>query len=51
MPAPLQALLGYSVHPPFIGQLTAAHPAKALAPDYENRVVLQARAAGVRLPE
>ena len=51
MPAPLQAMLGYSVHPPFIGQLTAAHPAKALAPDYENRVVVQARAAGVRLPE
>ena len=51
MPVPLQELLGYSVHPPFIGQLTAAHPAKALAPDYENRVVVQARAAGVRLPE
>jgi ectoine hydroxylase-related dioxygenase (phytanoyl-CoA dioxygenase family) len=51
MPQRLQALLGYSVHPPFIGQLTAAHPAKALAPDYENRVVVQARAAGVRLPE
>jgi ectoine hydroxylase-related dioxygenase (phytanoyl-CoA dioxygenase family) len=51
MPARLQELLGYSIHPPFIGQLTAAHPAKALAPGYENRVVAQARAAGVRLPE
>jgi ectoine hydroxylase-related dioxygenase (phytanoyl-CoA dioxygenase family) len=51
MPEPLQALLGYSVHPPFIGQLTASHPAKALAPDYENRVEAQARAAGARLPE
>ena len=51
MPGRLQELLGYSIHPPFIGQLTAAHPAKALAPDYENRVVAQARAAGVRLPQ
>jgi len=51
MPARLQELLGYSIHPPFIGQLTASHPAKALEPDYENRVVAQARAAGARLPE
>jgi len=50
MPAPLQALLGYSIHPPFIGQLTASHPAKALAPDYENPVAAQARAAGAQLP-
>jgi ectoine hydroxylase-related dioxygenase (phytanoyl-CoA dioxygenase family) len=51
MPEQLQALLGYSIHPPFIGQLTASHPAKALSPDYENRVVTQAGAAGARLPE
>ena len=51
MPDRLQALLGYSIHPPFIGQLTASHPAKALEPGYENRVVAQARAAGTRLPE
>ena len=51
MPVRLQELLGYSIHPPFIGQLTANHPAKALAPDYENHVVAQARAAGARLPE
>jgi ectoine hydroxylase-related dioxygenase (phytanoyl-CoA dioxygenase family) len=51
MPAALQELLGYSIHPPFIGQLTASHPAKALAPGYENRVAAQARAAGARLPE
>ena len=51
MPQRLQELLGYSIHPPFIGQLTASHPVKALAPDYENRVVAQARAAGARLPE
>jgi len=51
MPPRLQSLLGYSIHPPFIGQMTASHPSKSLAPDYENRVVAQARAAGARLPE
>jgi ectoine hydroxylase-related dioxygenase (phytanoyl-CoA dioxygenase family) len=51
MPPRLQELLGYSVHPPFIGQLTASHPVKALAPDYTNRLEAQARAAGARLPE
>jgi ectoine hydroxylase-related dioxygenase (phytanoyl-CoA dioxygenase family) len=51
MPPRLQSLLGYSIHPPFIGQMTASHPLKSLAPDYENRVVAQARAAGARLPE
>ncbi len=51
MPQRLQALLGYSIHPPFIGQLTASHPAKALAPGYENRVEAQARLAGAQLPE
>jgi ectoine hydroxylase-related dioxygenase (phytanoyl-CoA dioxygenase family) len=30
----IQSLLGYSIHPPFMGQLTASHPAKALAPDF-----------------
>ncbi len=51
MPVRLQELLGYSIHPPFIGQLTASHPANALAPDYVNRVVAQAAKAGARLPE
>ena len=51
MPPRLLALLGYSIHPPFIGQLTASHPLKALAPDYVNRVVAQAAATGARLPE
>ncbi len=51
MPPALQALLGYSIHPPFIGQLTASHPVKALEPGYENRVATQARRAGARLPE
>lgn len=30
----LQSLLGYSIHPPFMGQVTASHPLKALQPDY-----------------
>jgi hypothetical protein len=51
MPERLQELLGYSIHPPFMGQLTASHPRKALAPGFELPVVAQARAAGARLPE
>jgi ectoine hydroxylase-related dioxygenase (phytanoyl-CoA dioxygenase family) len=51
MPERLQQLLGYSVHPPFIGQLTASHPAKSLAPGYVNRVVEQARQAATNLPQ
>lgn len=51
MPPPLQGMLGYSIHPPFMGQLTASHPAKALEPDYESRLITQARLAGARLPE
>ncbi len=51
MPSRLQELLGYSIYPPFMGQLTASHPLKALEEDYENRVVAQARLAGARLPE
>lgn len=51
MPPVLQSLLGFSIHPPFMGQLTASHPAKALEPGYQNRVVAQAAAVGARLPE
>ena len=51
MPERLQELLGYSIHPPFMGQLTASHPRKALADGFELPVVVQARAAGARLPE
>ena len=50
MPMRLQELLGYSIHPPFIGQLSASHPVKALAPDYVNRVTAQAAAVGAKLP-
>ena len=51
MPERLRELLGYSIHPPFMGQLSASHPAKALAPGYVLPVVEQARRAGARLPE
>lgn len=51
MPPRLQALLGYSIHPPFMGQLTASHPLKALEPGFEPPVRAQARAAGAKLPE
>jgi ectoine hydroxylase-related dioxygenase (phytanoyl-CoA dioxygenase family) len=30
----VQSLLGYSVHPPFMGQVTASHPLKALEPGF-----------------
>jgi ectoine hydroxylase-related dioxygenase (phytanoyl-CoA dioxygenase family) len=32
----LRQLLGYSIHPPFMGQLAGRHPEKALADDYVN---------------
>jgi ectoine hydroxylase-related dioxygenase (phytanoyl-CoA dioxygenase family) len=51
MPERLQQMLGYSIYPPFMGQLTASHPAKALEPGFQNRVESQARAVGARLPE
>jgi ectoine hydroxylase-related dioxygenase (phytanoyl-CoA dioxygenase family) len=51
MPARLQEMLGYSIYPPFMGQLTASHPAKALAAGFANPVRAQAHAAGARLPE
>jgi ectoine hydroxylase-related dioxygenase (phytanoyl-CoA dioxygenase family) len=34
MSAKLQSLLGYSIHPPFMGQVTASHPLKALQADF-----------------
>ena len=30
----VQSLLGYSIHPPFMGQVTASHSLKALQPDF-----------------
>lgn len=34
MPPKVQSLLGYSIHPPFMGQITARHPLKALEPGW-----------------
>jgi len=34
MSARMQSLLGYSIHPPFMGQVTAYDPVKALSPDF-----------------
>lgn len=30
----VQSLLGYSIHPPFMGQITASHPLKSLEPGW-----------------
>jgi len=37
----LQQLLGYDIWPPFMGHVTASHPAKALAPDFVPPVLGQ----------
>jgi len=39
----LQALLGYSLMPPFMGKVSGSHPLKALAPDWVPPVVRQER--------
>jgi ectoine hydroxylase-related dioxygenase (phytanoyl-CoA dioxygenase family) len=36
MSSRLQSMLGYSIHPPFMGQVTARHPRKVLDPEFEN---------------
>ena len=38
MSARVQELLGYSIWPPFMGQVTASHPKKTLRPEYVNAV-------------
>ena len=35
----LQELLGYSIHPPFMGQVAGRHPRKTLAPGYVNSLI------------
>ncbi|MFK8048725.1 MAG: phytanoyl-CoA dioxygenase family protein [Halioglobus sp.] len=35
----VQSLLGYSIHPPFMGQVTAYHPRKALEPNFIPPVI------------
>lgn len=37
----LQDLLGYNIHPPFMGHVTASHPLKALAEDYVAPVLAE----------
>ena len=37
----LQALLGYSLMPPFMGKISGSHPIKALAPDWVPPIVRQ----------
>jgi ectoine hydroxylase-related dioxygenase (phytanoyl-CoA dioxygenase family) len=37
----VQDLLGYNIWPPFMGQVTASHPLKALSPDWVAPVVAQ----------
>ncbi|HKY90908.1 MAG TPA: phytanoyl-CoA dioxygenase family protein [Nevskiaceae bacterium] len=37
----VQSMLGYSVWPPFMGQVTARHPIKALAPDWVAPVIAE----------
>ncbi|MGE3346849.1 MAG: phytanoyl-CoA dioxygenase family protein [Ramlibacter sp.] len=39
----LQTLLGYEILPPFMGHVTASHPAKVLREDYRNVVAVQPR--------
>lgn len=36
MSSRLQGMLGYSIHPPFMGQVTARHPRKVIDPEFDN---------------
>ena len=36
----VQEMLGYSIYPPFTGQLAGRHPQKGLAEDYVNSLVV-----------
>jgi ectoine hydroxylase-related dioxygenase (phytanoyl-CoA dioxygenase family) len=46
----LRQLLGYSIHPPFMGQLAGRHPDKSLAPDYVNSLDADDAAIAARPP-
>ncbi len=35
----LRQMLGYSIHPPFMGQIAGRHPEKALADGYVNSLI------------
>jgi hypothetical protein len=32
----MRAMLGYSIHPPFIGQVDGMHPLRLVDPDYRD---------------
>ena len=36
----LRQMLGYSIHPPFVGQIAGRHPEKALAADFQNSLIV-----------
>jgi ectoine hydroxylase-related dioxygenase (phytanoyl-CoA dioxygenase family) len=44
----LRQLLGYSIHPPFMGQLAGRHPEKFLEDDYVNSLVADDAAIAAR---
>jgi ectoine hydroxylase-related dioxygenase (phytanoyl-CoA dioxygenase family) len=44
----VRQLIGYSIHPPFMGQLAGRHPEKSLAEDYVNSLVADDVAIGLR---
>jgi ectoine hydroxylase-related dioxygenase (phytanoyl-CoA dioxygenase family) len=44
----LRQLVGYSIHPPFIGQLAGRHPEKSLADDYVNSLIADDAAIAAR---
>ena len=46
----LRELLGYSIHPPFMGQLAGRHPEKSLAEDYVNSLVADDAEISARRP-
>jgi hypothetical protein len=41
----VQELLGYSIHPPFMGHVNGLHPARLIDPGYESRARVEARRA------
>jgi ectoine hydroxylase-related dioxygenase (phytanoyl-CoA dioxygenase family) len=48
-PRPVQELIGYSIHPPFMGHVNGLHPARLIDPDYKKRDRVEARRANEML--
>ncbi len=48
-PRRVQELLGYSIHPPFMGHVNGMHPARLIDPDYVERDRADARRAAEML--